>query len=68
MKEELKEESSVRSEEDDTVLFAVKLSDPSPDGVKISKKNLCLIEIVPDTSSLEKENEEMEKLIHYFLE
>ncbi len=67
MNEEVK--GSERSdEEDDTVLFAVKLSDPTPEGVKISKKNICLIEIVPDTSSLDKENEEMDKLIHYFLE
>ena len=46
----------------------MKLSDATPEGVKISKKNICLIEIVPDSSSYEKDNEEMDKLIHYFLE
>jgi hypothetical protein len=38
--------------EEENLIFAVKIFEPYPDGVKISKKNICLIEIVPDDGNL----------------
>jgi len=35
-------------EEDKIVSFAICISEPKPDGVRLSKKNLCFIDIVPN--------------------
>ena len=39
-------------QEEENLIFAVKIFEPYPEGVKISKKNICLIEIVPDDGTL----------------
>lgn len=36
--------------EEDVVSFALELSEPSPKVVKISKKNICFIDIVPENA------------------
>jgi len=43
-KDEDKEGSSEEDEPDK--IFKIKLSNPEPNGVKISKKNVCLVRIV----------------------
>ena len=54
-------------EEEETLVFAVRIFDGEM-GAKVSKKNLCIIEIIPDTKdiSLEKE-EEQKNLVKYFM-
>ena len=46
--EKIKEAKTDRGEDDENLMFAVKIFEPYPEGVKISKKNICLIEIIPD--------------------
>lgn len=58
-------------EEDDSegepdVMFKVKLEKPEPAGVKISKKNVCLVTI-SKSEEIDKEEEDKRKLIEYFL-
>lgn len=57
--EQLKEVSRTGGEageqEDETLIFTLKLSDPIPNGVKTSKKNVCYIEVVPDQQEIRKE-------------
>lgn len=58
-------------EKDDqqSVIFYVKISEPSPAGVHISKRNICQVEIVPDHQEIEEEElAEKQKLIEYFVE
>lgn len=54
------------SEEDCDLMFKVKLEKPEPAGVKISKRNVCLVSIC---SGNHKENEDNDhaKLIEYFM-
>ena len=49
----LKDSDSEESESEEKVdskslIFQLKLDEPSPEGTKISKRNICFIEIVPD--------------------
>lgn len=47
-------------------MFKVMLLNPQPEGVRISKKNICIVRInQKDESSAEEENE---KLLDYFLQ
>jgi len=48
------------------VMFKVKLEKPEPAGVKISKKNVCLVTISKN-EEIDKEEEDKKKLIEYFL-
>jgi hypothetical protein len=48
------------------VMFKVKLEKPEPAGVKISKKNVCLVTI-SKSEEIDKEEEDKKKLIEYFL-
>jgi len=48
------------------VMFKVKLEKPEPAGVKISKKNVCLVTITK-SEEVDKEEEDKKKLIEYFL-
>jgi hypothetical protein len=50
------------------VIFYVKLFDPSPAGVHISKKNVCTIEIIPEDADIEEVNTQNEKMIEFFVE
>lgn len=47
-------------------MFKIKLSKPEPKGVKISKKNVCLITI-SKSEQIDKEEEDKRKLIEYYL-
>ena len=51
---------------DPDVMFKVKLEKPEPAGVKISKKNVCLVTI-SKSEEVDKEEEDKRKLIEYFL-
>lgn len=52
-----------------SVLFHVKLYDPTPAGVHISqKKNVCIIEVIPEEMELEEDVAEKERLIEFFVE
>jgi hypothetical protein len=42
------------------------LEKPKPQGVKISKKNVCLVTITK-SDELEKEEEDKQKLLEYYL-
>lgn len=63
-KDEDEEGSSDEGEPD--VMFKVKLEKPEPSGVKISKKNVCLVTI-SKSEEIDKEEEDKRKLIEYFL-
>lgn len=59
------EEASEKDEAAD-LMFKVLLLNPSPEGVRISKKNICIVRISQeDQSNVEDENE---KLLQYFLQ
>lgn len=47
-------------------MFKVKLEKPEPDGVKISKKNVCLVTI-SNNEEFDQEEEDKRKLIEYYL-
>lgn len=47
-------------------MFKIKLEKPEPAGVKISKKNVCLVTI-SKSEEVDKEEEDKKKLIEYFL-
>lgn len=44
------DKSDIEEEHLDTVSFAIHIHEPSPDGVKLSKKNICFIDIEPENS------------------
>lgn len=48
------------------VMFKVKLEKPEPAGVKISKKNVCLVTI-SNNEEFDKEEDDKRKLIEYYL-
>jgi len=50
------------------LIFQVKLDKPSPEGVKISKKNICFVEIVPDDKAMDQEDEIQQKMLEYLLQ
>lgn len=50
-------------EEDHSVKFYLKIFDAKPEGVKVSMKNICLIEIVPDSKDSDLEREKQAKTI-----
>ena len=49
-------------------MIYVRLEDASPEGVKISKRNICQIELVPEEAELDVAQEEKEKMIEFFVE
>jgi len=46
----------------------VKLDNPTPVGTKISKKNICFVEIVPDDKGIDQEDEIQQKMLEYLLQ
>lgn len=42
------------ADEKDTISFAIKLENPQPAGVKLSRKSICVINIEPETSEEDK--------------
>ena len=55
-------------EEQDVVSFAIEIHDPKGNGVKLSRKTLCIINIEPDNTEEElKSALEREKMIDYFI-
>lgn len=54
--EETEEEDGEELHEDqkETVSFAIKLENPQPAGVKLSRKSICFINIEPETTDDEK--------------
>jgi len=48
------------------LMFKVKLEKPEPEGVKISKKNVCLVTI-SNNEEFDQEEEDKRKLIEYYL-
>lgn len=55
-------------EESDSLTFYVKLYDPSPQGVHISKRNKIQIEIIPEDMDIEENKIEKDKMIEFFVE
>jgi len=51
-----------------SVIFYVKLYEPTSTGVKISKKHICMIEIIPEEMELEEDIVDQEKMIEFFVE
>lgn len=64
--EEKKGEDDEESEEGCDLIFKVRLDKPEPEGVKISKKNICLVTICSGDHH-EKEDDDHAKLIEYFM-
>ena len=55
-------------EEQDVVSFGIKIHDPQQEGVKLSRKTLCIINIEPDNTEDEiKAAKEREQMIDYFV-
>ena len=67
---ETAEEDGIEEEEEEeeqSLMFAVRIFDGEM-GAKVSKKNLCFIEIIPDTKDISAEKEEEQKnLVKYFM-
>lgn len=55
------------AEEPKDLMFKVIIDDAEPNGVKVSKKNICTVTIV-QSEKLQKELEERSKLMEYFVE
>jgi solute carrier family 8 (sodium/calcium exchanger) len=54
---------------DEAVIFYIKISDPNPAGVHISKRNICQVNIVPEDEEIEEEEQaEKAKMIEFFVE
>lgn len=49
------------------VIFKIKIERAEPEGVKISKKNVCFVTIVQNDSVGKQEDEQL-KLLEYFLQ
>lgn len=64
--EEKKEEEGEDSDEECDLIFKVRLDKPEPEGVKISKRNICLVTICSGDHH-EKEDDDHAKLIEYFM-
>ena len=61
-------EDSIQEEDMDIVSFAVHIHDPAPEGVRISRKNICFIDIEPENTKEDvKAKEERKKMIDYFV-
>lgn len=60
------EDDDESDEGEPDVMFKVKLEKPEPAGVKISKKNVCLVTI-SKSEEIDKEEEDKRRLIEYFL-
>lgn len=60
-----KEEDSEGSEEVTDLKFKIRLEKADPDSVKISKKNLCIVSILPESKETEIENHD--KMVDYFM-
>lgn len=60
---------SEESEEMDTktLVFQIKLDNPQPQGTKISKRNICFVEIVPDEDSDNAVETQQAKMLEYIL-
>ena len=60
---------SEESEEMDTktLVFQIKLDNPQPQGTKISKRNICFVEIVPDETSDNAVETQQAKMLEYIL-
>lgn len=62
------EDDNVEPEEADTVSFAIQLSKPQPNGVKLSKKNTCFVNIeATDNAAEEAADYERRKMLDFFL-
>lgn len=64
--EEEKGEAEEESDEECDLIFKVVLEKPEPAGVKISKKNMCIVTICKGDAH-EKEDDDHAKLIEYFM-
>ena len=61
------EDDNVEPEEADTVSFAIQLSQPQPNGVKLSKKSTCFVNIeATDTAADEAADLERKKMLEFF--
>ena len=49
-------------------MFQVKLDRPMPNGVQINKQNICFVEIVPDDTEFNKDQEAEFKMLNYLIE
>ena len=62
----VEEEGSGEESEGHDIIFKVKLEKPEPNGVKISKKNICLVNILGSGDAVQ-ERDEAQKLFEYFM-
>jgi len=46
------EDLDLKTDDNDGLVFFINLSDPVPDGVHISKKSSCTVEIVPEDAEI----------------
>ena len=66
--EDILKKTPDEQEAPDSVIFNVRLTDPSPAGVHISKRSTCQIEIVAEDVDIEEDKIEKEKMIEFFVE
>ena len=60
------DEAAESSEEKCDVMFKVRLEKPEPEGVKISKKNVCIVTIV-ESDDADEQIDTDKKLLEYYL-
>ncbi len=64
------EEKDEAREGEDNLIIPIEIKHPSPEGVQVSRKNVCFVEIVPDDVEKEIADEQLriEKQLEYFLQ
>lgn len=68
LKELLPDPTSIEDKETEILSFALEVSDPQPEGVRVSKRNVCVIDIVPDDIlGEERQAYERQRLLEYYV-
>ncbi len=65
--ENMNEEHHSQDEEILDLVFKIKLEKAEPQGVKISKKNVCLVTIVQNEDAQKEQNDHAKLMDYYFL-
>lgn len=66
VEEDEDKEEGEESDDEPDLIFKIKIDKPKPEGVKVSRKNVCFVTIVR-SDEFEKQEEERQKLIAFYL-
>lgn len=62
------EEEDTNDASEKPLVFQVRLDNPKPEGIKLSKKSTCVIEVVPNSEQLDAEQDAQQKMLEYLLQ